>query len=108
MVATRRDQRCTEHSGHIDYPAASAALAACWIASAVLKAGGRVGRLLARPAMRRFDFGEGKGRGGKPSNGGGESKRAAPFVGMPDAEARRRASQEWIRARGGRRPWRKP
>jgi len=61
MVATRRDQRCTEHSGHIDYPAASAAVAPCWIASAVLKAGARVGRLLARPAMRRFDLGEGKG-----------------------------------------------
>ena len=62
MVATRRDQRCTEHSEHIDYPAASAALAPCWIASAVLKAGARVGRLLARPAMRRFDLGEEKGR----------------------------------------------
>jgi hypothetical protein len=58
MVATRRDQRCTEHSGHIDYPSASAALALCWIASAVLKPGGWVGGLL---AMRRFDLGEGEG-----------------------------------------------
>ena len=80
MVATRRDQRCTEHSGHIDYPAASAALAACWIASAVLKAGGRVGRLLARPAMRRFDLGEGKGRGGEGNPRMGEGNQSGRLL----------------------------
>lgn len=84
MVATRRDQRCTAHSVHIDYSPASAALAPCWIASAVarlgpLKAGGW-GGLLARSAMLRFDLGEGA-KEGKPSNEarqrGGESKAAA-------------------------------